>query len=77
MRLPSGDRPAWASGVAERAKDPHGYYHAVYETPAIIAYNFLQGRTQGQLLQIQSHVTRLMPLLRVFMNDQEREKQEV
>jgi biopolymer transport protein ExbB len=45
--------------------------------PAIIAYNFLQGRAQGQVLQIQGHVARLMPLIRASMNEREREKQEV
>ena len=32
-------RPAWANGLPERARDPNGFYHAVYETPVIIAYN--------------------------------------
>jgi iron(III) transport system substrate-binding protein len=32
-------KPSWAGGVPERAKDANALYHAVYETPAIIAYN--------------------------------------
>jgi iron(III) transport system substrate-binding protein len=32
-------KPSWAGALADRAKDPNGFYHAVYETPAIISYN--------------------------------------
>lgn len=32
--------------------------------PSVIAYNLFLGRIQGALLQIQSHVSRLIPLLR-------------
>lgn len=45
--------------------------------PAIIAYNIFQGRVQAQLLQIQNHVTRLMPLLLENAGVAVREKQEV
>jgi biopolymer transport protein ExbB/TolQ len=53
--------------------------------PAIIAYNYLQGRVQGQLLQVQGHVARLLPLMRTKNRDRAhensheniREKQEV
>src|SRR5436853_3214853 len=31
--------PGWGAALAERARDPNGFWHAVYETPAIIAYN--------------------------------------
>jgi iron(III) transport system substrate-binding protein len=37
--LLQGYRPSWAGGVPERGRDANGFYHAVYETPAIIAYN--------------------------------------
>src|SRR5262249_22890652 len=43
--------------------------------PAIMGFNFLQGRAQAQLLQIQGHVSRLLPLISASIN--EREKQEV
>ena len=49
--------------------------------PAIIAYNYLQGRVQGQMLQVQGHVARLLPLLRAGHRERKteiaREKQEV
>jgi biopolymer transport protein ExbB len=41
--------------------------------PAVMAYNFLLGRTQAMLLHIQSHIARLTPLLAAPV----REKQEV
>jgi biopolymer transport protein ExbB/biopolymer transport protein TolQ len=40
--------------------------------PAVMAYNFLLGRVQGLLLQVQGHVARLTPLL----EDRPRVKQE-
>jgi biopolymer transport protein ExbB/TolQ len=40
--------------------------------PAVMAYNFLLGRVQGLLLQVQGHVARLTPLL----ENRQREKQE-
>jgi iron(III) transport system substrate-binding protein len=32
-------RPAWADAVAPEAIGPGGFYHSVYRTPAVIAYN--------------------------------------
>ncbi len=31
--------PAWAASIPERARGQGGFYHAVYETPAVIAFN--------------------------------------
>jgi iron(III) transport system substrate-binding protein len=32
-------KPTWRDALAERGRDPEGYWHAVYETPAVIMYN--------------------------------------
>lgn len=49
--------------------------------PAIIAYNLLQGRVQIQILQIHSHVARLLPLIHASsgssLRANARQKQEV
>ncbi len=37
--LLSSFKPTWAGALAERARDPNGFYHAVYETPVVIMYN--------------------------------------
>ena len=42
--------------------------------PSVIAYNLFLGRIQGMLLEVQSHVSRLIPLMRPSA---ERQRQEV